>query len=224
MATTTTNFGWDIPQSTDLVKDGATAIAALGQDIDTAFVDFKGGTTGQVLKKSSATDLDVEWGTASSGLTLINTTSFTGVASQSFNNVFTSTYTNYKVLINVTSATGQVELTFRYRVSGTDASGGNYYSQLLTANGSAVTAERVSDATSGTMSQITNVPNGIVAYFFEPAVAVRSMMSSQTANEVDNIRFRSLGVMHSLSTAYDGFTLLCAQNITGTVSIYGMAK
>ncbi len=52
MATTTTNFGWDIPQSTDLVKDGATAIAALGQDIDTAFVDFKGGTTGQVLKKA----------------------------------------------------------------------------------------------------------------------------------------------------------------------------
>ena len=61
MATTTTNFGWDIPQSTDLVKDGATAIAALGQDIDTAFVDLKGGTTGQVLAKASATDLDYSW-------------------------------------------------------------------------------------------------------------------------------------------------------------------
>lgn len=36
MATVTTNNGWDIPQSTDLVKDGATAIAALGQDIDTS--------------------------------------------------------------------------------------------------------------------------------------------------------------------------------------------
>lgn len=36
MATTTTNNGWDIPQSTDLVKDGATAIATLGQDIDTS--------------------------------------------------------------------------------------------------------------------------------------------------------------------------------------------
>ena len=36
MATTTTNNGWDIPQSTDLVKNGATAIATLGQDIDTA--------------------------------------------------------------------------------------------------------------------------------------------------------------------------------------------
>lgn len=61
MATTTTNFGWDIPQSTDLVKDGATAIAALGQDIDTALVDLKGGTTGQVLAKASATDLDFSW-------------------------------------------------------------------------------------------------------------------------------------------------------------------
>jgi hypothetical protein len=61
MATTTTNFGWDIPQSTDLVKDGATAIAALGQDIDTALVDLKGGTTGQVLAKASNTDLDFTW-------------------------------------------------------------------------------------------------------------------------------------------------------------------
>jgi len=61
MATTTTNFGWDIPQSTDLVKDGATAIAALGQDIDTALIDLKGGTTGQVLAKASGTDLDFTW-------------------------------------------------------------------------------------------------------------------------------------------------------------------
>jgi hypothetical protein len=61
MATTTTNFGWDIPQSTDLVKDGATAIATLGQDIDTAFVDLKGGTSGQVLAKNSGTDLDFTW-------------------------------------------------------------------------------------------------------------------------------------------------------------------
>jgi hypothetical protein len=61
MATTTTNFGWDIPTSTDLVKDGATAIATLGQDIDTALVGLKGGTTGQVLSKTSATDLAYTW-------------------------------------------------------------------------------------------------------------------------------------------------------------------
>lgn len=61
MATTTTNFNFPIPQSTDLVKDGATAIAALGTSIDTDFVDLKGGTTGQVLSKASGTDLDFTW-------------------------------------------------------------------------------------------------------------------------------------------------------------------
>ena len=61
MATTTTSFGWDIPQSTDLVKDGATAIATLGQDIDTSMADLKGGTTGQVLSKTSNTDMDFTW-------------------------------------------------------------------------------------------------------------------------------------------------------------------
>ena len=61
MATVTPNYNFPIPQSTDLVKDGATAIAALGTSIDTQFVDLKGGTTGQVLAKASNTDLDYTW-------------------------------------------------------------------------------------------------------------------------------------------------------------------
>jgi hypothetical protein len=61
MATTTTNFGWDVPTSTDLVKDGATAIAELGQDIDTSMIDLLGGTTGQVLSKTSGTDMAFTW-------------------------------------------------------------------------------------------------------------------------------------------------------------------
>jgi hypothetical protein len=61
MATTTPNFGWTVPTSTDLVKDGATAIETLGDSIDGSFVDLKGGTTGQVLAKASATDLDFSW-------------------------------------------------------------------------------------------------------------------------------------------------------------------
>jgi hypothetical protein len=31
----TTNFGWETPDDTDLVKDGAAAIRTLGQAIDT---------------------------------------------------------------------------------------------------------------------------------------------------------------------------------------------
>ena len=61
MATTTPNFGWSVPTSTDLVKDGATAIETLGDAIDASLVDLKGGTTGQVLAKASATDMDFNW-------------------------------------------------------------------------------------------------------------------------------------------------------------------
>jgi hypothetical protein len=57
----TTNFGWETPDDTDLVKDGAAAIRTLGSSIDTSFVDLKGGTTGQVLSKTSDTDLDFTW-------------------------------------------------------------------------------------------------------------------------------------------------------------------
>lgn len=35
MASTTTNYGFDVPTSSDLVKNGATAISTLGQDLDT---------------------------------------------------------------------------------------------------------------------------------------------------------------------------------------------
>ena len=61
MATTTPNFGWTVPTSTDLVKDGATAIETLGDGIDASFVGLKGGTTGQVLSKTSGTDLAFTW-------------------------------------------------------------------------------------------------------------------------------------------------------------------
>jgi hypothetical protein len=61
MATTTPNFGWPVPTSTDLVKDGATAIEALGDGIDTSMVDLKGGLTGQVLAKTTNADMDFTW-------------------------------------------------------------------------------------------------------------------------------------------------------------------
>jgi hypothetical protein len=61
MATTTPNFGWPVPTSTDLVKDGATAIEGLGDAIDASLLDLKGGTSGQILAKNSNTDMDFVW-------------------------------------------------------------------------------------------------------------------------------------------------------------------
>ena len=79
MATTTPNFGWPVPTSTDLVKDGATAIEALGDSIDASLLDLKGGTTGQVLSKNSATDMDFIWVTDAAG-TIAGVTAGTGIS------------------------------------------------------------------------------------------------------------------------------------------------
>lgn len=65
---TTTNFGWETPDDTDLVKDGAAAIRTALSGVDTSFVDLKGGTTGQVLAKASNTDLDYSWVTDATGI------------------------------------------------------------------------------------------------------------------------------------------------------------
>lgn len=64
----TTNFGWETPDDTDLVKDGAAAMRTLGNAIDASFVDLKGGTTNQVLAKNSNTDLDFKWVADATGI------------------------------------------------------------------------------------------------------------------------------------------------------------
>lgn len=60
---TTTNYGWTTPADTDLVKDGASAMRTLGNAIDTSMAQLKGGTTGQVLSKTSNTDMAFTWTT-----------------------------------------------------------------------------------------------------------------------------------------------------------------
>jgi hypothetical protein len=61
MANPTTNFGWQMPTSTDLVTDLPADFEVFGQAVDTALVDLKGGTTGQVLAKATDTDMDFTW-------------------------------------------------------------------------------------------------------------------------------------------------------------------
>jgi hypothetical protein len=64
---TSPNFNWPEPDNTDLVKNGALAIRTAVNAIDTSMAELKGGTTGQVLSKTSATDMDFTWTTPSGG-------------------------------------------------------------------------------------------------------------------------------------------------------------
>jgi len=61
MANPTTNFGWVMPASTSLVTNLPADFNTFGQAVDTSMAELKGGTTGQVLSKTSNTDMDFTW-------------------------------------------------------------------------------------------------------------------------------------------------------------------
>ena len=69
MTNPTSSFGWVMPSATDLVTDLPADFDVFGQAVDTDFVGLKGGTTGQVLAKASATDLDFVWSADAAGMT-----------------------------------------------------------------------------------------------------------------------------------------------------------
>jgi hypothetical protein len=198
MATTTTNYGFDIPQSTDLVKDGATAIATLGQDIDTA--------------------MNTALGTKKAGMVLLNTTSFSGVASQSFSNVFSSTYTNYTILMDVSqSTTASVLLRFR---TASDDSSSVYSIQNIKAVGTSNDATRT---LSGTSLNLT-VVNEANKHFYDLLI----MSPNTTENTSGFVRatqnMTEILEAFSVNTAtqYTGFSLIASTgNLSGKASIYG---
>ena len=61
MTNPTSNFGWQMPTSTDLVTDLPADFEVFGQAVDTSLADLKGGTTGQVLAKATNADMDFTW-------------------------------------------------------------------------------------------------------------------------------------------------------------------
>lgn len=98
MSNPTSNFGWQMPEPTDLVTDLPADFEVFGQAVDTDLADLNGGTTGQLLSKTSATDLDFTWVTsASGGMTLLSTTTLTG-ASTTVSSI-DQTYKNLQIMV-----------------------------------------------------------------------------------------------------------------------------
>ena len=61
MANPTTNFGWVMPSSTSLVTNLPADFNTFGQAVDTSMSELLGGTTGQILSKTSNTNMDFTW-------------------------------------------------------------------------------------------------------------------------------------------------------------------
>ena len=61
MSNPTTPFSWQMPTATDLVTDLPADFEVFGQAVATSMADLLGGTTGQILSKTSATDMAFTW-------------------------------------------------------------------------------------------------------------------------------------------------------------------
>jgi len=229
---TTTNFGWETPDDTDLVKDGAAAIRTALGGVDTSFVDLKGGTTGQVLAKASGTDLDYTWTTPASGaLTKIVSNTFSAVSSVSLpNSTFSSTYTNYKVIFIVSSSSGSPAMTGRYRASGSDNTTSNYYNAVSIArvDGSSATQGNSSAGTSfnmGYMSSGTPGTYGITLDFLSPQAAAKKQIAGGGFgynSGQDAFAAYSIGGWFNGTTQFDAFSLIASTGtITGSYAVYG---
>ena len=115
MSNPTSNFGWQMPTSSDLVTDLPADFEVFGQAVDTSLADLKGGTTGQLLSKASGTDMDFTWTTISSGgITLLSTTSLSG-SSVTISSI-SGSYKMLKLIISASDYSGNYWL--RLRING----------------------------------------------------------------------------------------------------------
>ena len=165
------------------------------------------------------------------GLVLLNTTSFSGVASQSINDVFSTTYTNYRIVLDISDLTSDTSVFLKLRVSGTDNSlsyynaymgitsleGGFNFCQNNVTNGIYLTT-----GDSGT-DNIYSYTGDILNPFLAKNTLMDGVSSASTSTGVP-ASVSGSGV-HFVATSYTGFTIVAASgNITGTLSLYGYNK
>lgn len=153
---TTTNFSWETPDDTDLVKDGAASIRTLGSSIDTSFVDLKGGTSGQLLSKASNTDLDYTWVDPSTG-DITGVTAGTGISGGGTSGTVTVTNS----MATAIDAKGDLIVgtaadTFSRLAVGTN-------NQVLVADSAEATGVKWATASSGALTKISSVSFSNVA-------------------------------------------------------------
>ena len=213
MATTTPNYGWDVPTSTDYVKDGATAIETLGDDIDATLKTALGG--------------------AYPGLRLLTAASFTTATSFSLPaDTFSSTYKNYKLIVQLTALTADADFSIRLRASGTDNST-SVYAYAMPGYTYGASASN-SFAESQTSWNLGEQDSGIVRYF-----AVMDIISPQAAtltyltgsynflNKIASVSVVRTGNMQfTNATQFDSLSFISsvASSMTGTYRVYGYGE
>lgn len=181
---TTTNFGWTTPADTDLVKDGASAMRTLAGGIDTSMAQLKGGTTGQILSKTSNTDMAFTWINNDQGdiTAVVAGTGLTGGATS-----------------------GSATLSFDYSVGNQaveNAQTGTSYTLVIGDAGKMIT---MSNASANTL---TIPPNSSVAFPTNSRIDIIQYGAGQTSIAAGaGVTIRSSGSKLKLTGQYSGASL-----------------
>lgn len=184
------------------------------------------GTANQVLKvNSGATAL--EWGTASSGYTLIRSGSFSGVSDTgtTFDSCFTTTYKNYVIVINVLGSSSGASTYFQGRNGSTTRSANYFGSVAFWNSGGTAQVTGTSGASQFTLGTHATAANSIYSMTISNIGTGASSIpvwSGTTMSLVSNAQ----GVFGGLvdNGAVNGFILSAsAGTITGNAYVYGLA-
>lgn len=186
-----------------------------------------GGTTGQLLAKSSSTDYETQW-VAPSGLEFIKSQTIgTAVSSVVVTDAFSAAYDNYRVIISggtSASATNNINLQIGNAVT-------EYYgSRIQQVIAGTVTGQGQSNAASLEITRYSNLignPMTIID-IITPFLAVRTGIIAtgifvDTTNGATRL---STGFLNNIVGGYTSFTILAsAGTITGgTIQVYGYRK
>ena len=189
------------------------------------------GTDAQILVADSSVSVGMKWATpatAASGMTFISRTSFSAVASQTFDSVFSSTYDTYLVVIErILGTTGSDDLQLQLRYGSTTQAAA-YYGSTTTFTSSTV-YQQSSNAAQFTMaSLISKAGQTGSAVFYVNGVGNTSEQASIYGNGTEGETPGGayiFGCWAGTAQTYTGFLLKpSAGTMTGEVSIYGLAK
>lgn len=162
------------------------------------------------------------------GLTCVKAeTVVTATNSVTADNVFTSSYTNYLLLINYTvNGAGQIRI--KLRTGGTSAST-NYNFQIVEGNGTALTTSTAASQTSylvGAFGSGFEAATSVQLFGPQLAKATTIMSGNTAANGALTVPlYEQWYGNHSTATAYDGIEIFTTgTNWTGVYAIYGYSK
>jgi hypothetical protein len=162
---------------------------------------------------------------ATPGMTLVTAGSTSAASTLTLDNVFTSSYRNYKLFIDGVTSADDIDVPLKFRAGGATNSNSNYTRQSISASASGVSRSLTSNGTAFT-SVVAGGTTRLVleAAFYAPQAAVNTGFLS-SANTMSTTSYAYItGGTFTAGTQFDGFIMTpTSGTITVTYRLYGMA-